>query len=129
MGVVVEAEHAGFGAGYFLAGFVHVVHHVETILVGIGSSNVDVEHVAVKRFALVFYRHIDHDEAEFGDSIVVVGQANGAQEMHPRLVQNAQQSIVAQVAAVVKVGDAHRYFSGKGKGIRQGYFYAGHECS
>ena len=83
----------------------------------------------MKSFPFVLHGHVDHDEAEFGDGIIVVGHTDGAQKMDPGLVQNAKHGVVAHVPAVVEVGDADGNFGYEREGIGQGYFYAGHGVS
>jgi hypothetical protein len=49
------------------------------------------------------------------------------QEGHPGLVDQGQQPVVTQVAAVIQVGGAHGHLRGKGVAIERFQLDAGHD--
>nr|GFC09709.1 hypothetical protein [Tanacetum cinerariifolium] len=64
-------------------------------------ADFDVQHITVEGFGFVFDGYVGHDEAELRGR-VDLPLAQRGQELHPHLMQQAQQGIVAEVAAVVE---------------------------
>lgn len=84
-----------------------------------------IEHIAVKRLALVDQCGIGHDErCAFH---IQLRAFVGGQPLHPHLVQKAQKGIMTYMVAVVNIGDADRNCRLKKRQlVREGYFYTRH---
>jgi hypothetical protein len=116
LGIII-AYHGGPGKGdghhlfpgFFLQSVIQFESHAGEFGGGYGSP----EGIAIEKLALEFYGDISHDESYAGEiqfSIAVMPE-----ELDTNFMNQRKDGVIADVAAVVEIGDADGDFHGEGK--------------
>jgi hypothetical protein len=123
---VIEQNDPGFSPGDFPTAFrvVQAIEEIAAVAVPVSGGDFGVQPIAVEAFGSIDDHGVGDDESETAH--VQFGKATVGQKPDAGFVHEAQNGVVADVAAIIDIADLDLDFGGKGEGFRKFESYASH---